>query len=158
MGAVLQHFLDKFEEFRALPAGESFTIKVSDKEATDAANEFLTENRAQVRQFLKRSTGIALDIDKPSIDFLDDGIILSAKGGVGFLKAKASLTAGVRWDGGPVVDVRSVEVPVISLSPQKLNSAVKKPLGMLTEKIEEYAEIRSFRLTYGFAILEAVRK
>ncbi|MBR6444209.1 MAG: hypothetical protein IKS63_02115 [Firmicutes bacterium] len=158
MGAVLQHFLDKFEEFKVLPAGESFNIEVSDQEATAAANEFLTENKAQVKQFLKQSTGLALDIDKPSIDFLDDGIILSAKGGMGFLKAKASLTANVLWDGGPVVDVRSVDVPFISVSPQKLNSSVKKMLGQLTEKVEEYAEISSFKLTYGSAILEAVKK
>ena len=158
MGAALQHFIAKFEEFKALPAGESFTIKITDREATAAVNEYLTENKAQIKQFLKQSTGFGLDVDKPSIDFLDDGVMLSAKGGMGFLKANASLTANVQWNGEPVVTVRSVDVPFISVSPEKLNSAVKKPLKQLMEKIGEYAEIRSFKLMYGFAILEAVRK
>ena len=158
MGATLQHFIDKFEEFQSLPAGESFTIEVTDQEATSAANEFLTENKAQIKQFLKQSTGVGLDVENPSIDFLDDGIILSARGGKGFLKANASLTANVQWNGEPVVTVRSVDVPFISVSPEKLNSAVKKPLQQFTEKVGEYAEIRSFKLMYGLAILEAVRK
>ena len=158
MGKQLQHFIDKFEEFRALPAGESFTIKVTDREATAAANEFVTEQKTQIREFLKQSTGFGLDISDPAIDFLDDGIILSAKGGKGFLKANASITADVRWDDGLAVNVRSVDVPFISVSPQKLNSAVKKPLSLLMAKVGEYAEIRAFVLMYGCAVLEAVRK
>ena len=158
MGAQLKSFMNKLEEFKALPSGESFTIKVTDQEATAVANEFVTEQKAQIREFLKQSTGFGLDISDPVIDFLDDGIILSAKGGKGFLKAAASITANVRWDGEPVVNVRSVDVPFISVSPQKLNSAVKKPLSLLMAKVGEYAEIRAFRLMYGCAVLEAVRK
>ena len=37
MGATIQQFMDKFETFRALPAGESFSIEVTDVEATAAA-------------------------------------------------------------------------------------------------------------------------
>ena len=158
MGTTLQNFLNKFEEFKALPSGESFTIKVTDQEATAAANEFVTEQKTQIREFLKQSTGFGLDISDPAIDFLDDGIILSAKGGKGFLKANASITADVRWDDGLAVNVRSVDVPFISVSPQKLNSAVKKPLSLLMAKVGEYAEIRAFVLMYGCAVLEAVRK
>ena len=158
MGAQLKNFMDKLEEFKALPSGESFTIKVTDQEATSAANEFVTEQKAQIKEFLKQSTGFALGISDPVIDFLDDGIILSAKGGKGFLKAGASITANVLWDSRLVVNVRSVDVPFISVSPQKLNSAVKKNLSRLMAKVEEYAEIRAFKLTYGCAVLEAVRK
>ena len=69
-----------------------------------------------------------------------------------------TLTADVRWDDGLAVNVRSVDVPFISVSPKKLNSAVEKPLSRLMAKVEEYAEIRAFRLMYGCAVLEAVRK
>ena len=158
MGATLQHFLGKFDEFKTLPAGEFFSIKVSDQEATAAANEYLTENKAQVRQLLQKTTGMNLDVENPSIGFRNDEILLSAMGGMGFLKARASLNADVQWNGEPNVVVRSVQVPVISVTPEKLNSVVEKPLKQLTEKVEEYAEIRNFKLQDGFAVLEAVKK
>ncbi len=158
MGATLQHFLGKFDEFKTLPAGESFTIRVSDREATAAANEYLTENKARVQQLQRKKTGMNLDIENPSIVFRNDGISLSAVGGKGFLKARASLNADVRWDGQLHVVVRSVQVPVISVTPEKLNSLVEKPLKKLMAKVEEYAEIRSFKLQDGFAVLDAVRK
>ena len=158
MGATLQHLLGKFDEFKTLPAGKTFSIKVSDQEATAAANEYLTENREQVRKLLQEKTGMALDVDSPSIGCRDNGILLSAMGGIGFLKAKASLNADVQWNGKPSVTVLSVQVPVVSVTPEKLNSVVENPLKQLTKKVEEYAEILSFKLQNGFAELEAVKK
>ena len=158
MGATLQHFLGKFDEFKTLPAGESFSIQVSDQEATAAAKEYLTENKAQVTQLLKNKTGMNLEVENPSIGFGNDQIALSAMGGIGFLKARATLNADVQWNGQPDVVVRSVQVPVVSVTPEKLNSVVEKPLKQLTKIVEEYAEIRNFKLQDGFAVLEAVRK
>ena len=158
MGATLQHFLGKFDEFKTLPAGESFSIKVSDQEATAAAKEYLTENKAQVKQLLQKKTGMNLDVEKPSIGFKNDAVMLSAMGGMGFLKARATLNADVQWNGAPNVVVRSVQVPVVSVTPEKLNSVVEEPLKQLTKKVEEYAEIRNFKLQDGFAVLEAVKK
>jgi dihydroxyacetone kinase-like predicted kinase len=48
MGAAIQRFLGRFEEFRALPSGEAFTIEITDREATAAAREYLEENKAQM--------------------------------------------------------------------------------------------------------------
>ena len=158
MGTVIQQFMDKFEEFKTLPSGESFTIEVTDLEATAAAREYVAENKAQIREAMKQETGFELDVDKPSIAFRNDAVLLSLMAGVGFLKTKASITADVKWDGKPVVVVRSVEVPVISVSPGELNGMVEEPLKQMTEAVEEYAEIRSFKLTDGLAVLEAVRK
>ena len=158
MGATLQHFLGKFDEFKTLPSGKSFSIKVTDQEATAAANEYLTENKAQVSQLLQKTTGMNLEVEKPSIGFKNDELLLSAMGGMGFLKAKATLDADVQWSGQPTVVVRSVKVPVVSVTPEKLNSVVEKPLKQLMEKVEEYAEIHNFKLQDGFAVLEAVRK
>lgn len=158
MGITLNGFMNKFEEFKTLPAGESFTIRVTDREATAAAAEYLSENRASVGQKIQNRVGLSLKIEDPSIRFRNDEIFISATGGKGFLKAKAALTADVRWDGRPVVVVRSVEVPFISVSPEKLNSVVEGPLNRVMGKVEEYAEIRSFKVTDGAAVLEAVRK
>ena len=158
MGAVIQKYLNKFEEFKALPSGESFRIEVTDKEATAAAKEYLAENKAQIKDLLKQKTGFGLDVDKPAISFGNDLIALSAKGGMGFVKANASLVADVKWDGKLSVTVQSVEVPIISVSPEKLNSVAGAPLQQAMETVEEYAEIRSFKLTDGRAVLEAVKK
>lgn len=158
MGVTLQHFMDKFNEFKTLPAGESFTIRLSQEEATAAAAEYLKESRAQVKQMLQKSTGIGLEVDDPMIGFKNDEIFLSAVGGKGFLKTRASLTADVKWEGKPLVKVRSVDVPLISVTPERLNFVVEKPLQQLTEKVREYADIHSFKLSDGFAVLEAVKK
>ena len=158
MGATIQQFMDKFEEFKTLPSGEPFTIEVTDVEATAAAREYVAENKAEIKQGMKQETGFELDVDKPSITFRKDVVLLSVMTGVGFLKTKATLTADVKWDGKPVVVVRSVEVPVVSVSPQELNAMVEEPLKQMTQTVEEYAEIRSFKVTDGLAVLEAVRK
>ena len=158
MGSTLNSFRNKFEEFKTLPAGQSFTIKVTDQEATAAACEYLAENKASVGQKIKKRTGLSLDIDNPTVTFRNDEIGVSASGGKGFLKAKATLDADVQWNGQPTVVVRSVKVPVVSVTPEKLNSVVEKPLKQLMEKVEEYAEIHNFKLQDGFAVLEAIRK
>jgi len=158
MGVTIQQFMDKFETFKTLPGGEPFTIEVTDLEATAVAREYVAENKALIRAGMKQETGFELDVDKPSITFRDDTVLLSVMAGVGFLKTKATLTADVKWDGKPVVVVRSVEVPVISVSPQELNAMVEEPLRQMMETVEEYAEIRSFKITDGLAVLEAVRK
>ena len=158
MGAAIQRLTGKYEEFMDLPGGESFTIEMTDEEATAAAREYITENKQQIRDLLKEKTGFSLDVDDPLIEFRNDRITLSAKGGKGFIKSKASLTADVKWDGGPVVVVREVKIPVVSVSPEKLNSVAEEPIKKMTGTIGEYAEIRSFKLKDGLAVLEAVRK
>ncbi|MBO7669988.1 MAG: hypothetical protein J6S60_05305 [Oscillospiraceae bacterium] len=158
MGSTLNAYLKKFEEFKALPAGQSFTIRVTEQEATEVAKEYLTENKASVSQRIQKRTGLKLSVDNPSVSFRNDEIRVSASGGMGFLKAKAALTADVKWDGKPVVVVRSVEIPFLSVTPEKLNSVVEGPLKKGTGIVEEYAEIRSFKVEDGAMVLEAVRK
>ena len=158
MGSTLNAYLNKFEEFKALPAGQSFTIRVTDQEATEVAKEYLAENKASVSQRIQKRTGLKLSVDNPSVSFRNDEIRVSASGGMGFLKAKAALTAEVKWDGKPLVVVRSVDIPFLTVTPEKLNSVVEGPLKKGTGIVEEYAEIRSFKVTDGAVVLEAVRK
>ena len=158
MGAVLNDFMKKFNEFKDLPSGKTFTIMVTDTEASAAAQEYLAENKPQVKQLIQKSAGMSLDVDNPEIRFGDDEISMSVKGGKGFLKVSASLDAEIRWDGRANVVVRSVNVPFVSISPEKLNFVLEKPLEQVMGKVEEYAEIRSFTLCSGSAVLEAVKK
>ena len=113
MGSTLNAYLNKFEEFKALPAGQSFTIRVTDQEATEVAKEYLAENKASVSQRIQKRTGLKLSVDNPSVSFRNDEI---------------------------------------------LNSVVEGPLKKGTGIVEEYAEIRSFKVTDGAVVLEAVRK
>ena len=55
MGAALNGFMNKFNEFKDLPAGKTFMIKVTDTEATAAAREYLAENTSQVKQLIRNS-------------------------------------------------------------------------------------------------------
>ena len=158
MGVTLNNFMNKFNEFKVLPAGETFTIKITDTEATAAAREYLEEYKTQVKQLIQNSAGMSLEVENPEIRFGNDEISMAAKGKKGFLKVSASINAEVRWDGRANVTVRSVNVPVISISPEKLNFVIEKPLEQVMGKVDEYAEIRSFKLYDGLAVLEAVKK
>ncbi len=158
MGANLDKFLNKFEEFKNLPSGESFSIEVTDKEATAAGREYVSENKEWIKQQLKETTGLGLSVENPTIGFGNDELSMAVTGGMGFLKANASLTADVAWNGEPNVNVRAVNVPFVTLSPEKLNTLVAKPLDQLMEKVKEYGEITSFKLTEGLAVLKATKK
>lgn len=158
MGATLNGFFNKVDEFQTLPVGESFSITITDREASKAAQEYLAENRPQVKQLLQAKTGMKLDVENPNLEFREDEVFASLSGGVGFLKAKVTMDAEVRWDDGLIVNVRSVSIPFLSATPQKLNSLVEGPINRFMKKVEQYAEIRSFKLTNGSAVLEAVRK
>lgn len=157
MGITINKFMNKFNDFQALPSGQSFTIKVTDSEATAAAQEYLAENKALVKQMIQKSAGMSLDVENPVIKFGNDEISMSAKGGKGFLKVNASLNAKVNWDGKLNVDVKSVDIPIVSVSPEKLNSIVEKPLIEFMNKVGEYAQIQSFKLESGAAYLEATK-
>ena len=158
MGVNLNKFMNKFEEFKNLPSGETFSIEVTDQEATAAGREYVTENQAWIKQQLKANTGMNLSVGNPTIKFGNDELSMNVTGGMGVLKANASLTADVAWNGAPYVNVRAVKVPFVSLSPEKLNPMLEKPIEQLMEKVNEYGEIRSFKLSEGLAVLEAVKK
>ncbi len=158
MGAALNHFINKFNEFKNLPAGESFSIQATDAEATEAAREYITENYTQIQQLIRNSAGISLDVENPEIRFGRDQISVNVRGRKGFIKVNASLSADVWWDGKANVTVRSVDIPFFSISPEKLNFMIEKPLLEIMGKVEEYAEIRSFELRDGLVVLNAVRK
>ena len=158
MGVIIDKFTGKFNEFRALAPGERFSVRITDLEAADAAREYLTENKARVSEMIRGAAGVSLDVSDPDVRFHPDEVFLSARGGKGFMKVKASLCAGVRWEDRPVVDVKSVEVPFVSVTPQKLNSVVEQPLLSIMKTVGDYAEILSFRITEGAAVLDALRK
>ena len=160
MGAALENFLQKFDGLNDIPVGKPFSIKITDKEATDAAREYITENKEWIKKQLKALTGLSLSVEEPFIKFQNDELSIAVKGGVGFLKANASLTSEVKWNsqtGKPEVNVRSVKLPVVSVSPEKLNSVVEKPLDNIMAKVKEYGDIHSLKLSEGLVVMDAVK-
>ena len=127
MGATLNSFIEKFNQFQSLKPGEPFTIRVTDAEATDAAKEYIEENKDRIKELIQKKAGVGLDV------------------------------ADVKWENGLKVNVKKVDVPIIKISPEKLNFVVRDPLDMGMRMVEKYARISSFQIKDGYAVLEAVR-
>ena len=157
MGARLNSFVAKFNQFQTLKPGEPFTIRVTDAEATEAAEELIAENKDRIRELTKKETGVGMDAAEPKICFREGEFSMTAKVGKGIVKVKSSLCADVKWENGLKVNVKKVDVPIIKISPEKLNFVVRDPLDMGMRMVENYARIRSFEIKDGYAVLEAVR-
>ena len=158
MGEVIRNFVGKFNEFQSLEPGKQFFVQATEEEATAAAREYLAENKEHVSRMIRSAAGVSLEVSDPNVRFRKDEVELSARGGKGFMKVKATLCAEIVWDGRPIVNVKSVDVPFVSVTPQKLNSVVEKPLLNVMEIVGSYAEIRSFSVRDGVVVLEALRK
>lgn len=157
MGATLNSFIEKFNHFQSLKPGEPFTIRVTDAEATDAAKEYIEENKDRIKELIQKKADVGLDVADPKVSFREGEFSMSAKGGKGVVKVKGSVCADVKWENGLKVNVKKVDVPIIKISPEKLNFVVREPLDMGMRMVEKYARIRSFEIKDGYAVLEAVR-
>ncbi|MBR6088985.1 MAG: hypothetical protein IKP86_03560 [Anaerolineaceae bacterium] len=155
---TIDKYTDLYNEFKQQPAGSPVRVSVSDAEATAAAREYLEANKPAVRDLIRDKAGVSLDIADPVIRFSPDELLLSASGKKGILKVNASANAKITWNGSLNVEAQTVNVPIVSISPEKINPAIKAPLASIMEKVQEYIEIRSFRITDGRAELEGVKK
>ena len=155
---TIDRFTKQFFDIKAQAPGAPFKAVITDEEATAAAREYLENNRDQVKDLIKSKAGVSLDVADPVIEFAPDEVRLSAKGKKGLIKINASASAAVTWDGSLHVEAKSVNVPVISVSPAVINPAIKEPIDQWVKKLQEYAEIRSFRITDGMAMVEGIKK
>ena len=86
-------------------------------------------------------------------------MLMTAKGGKGFLKVNASLRASVIWNGTTLnVDIKSVDVPIVSVDPASINAYLQGPLNSYVGQLKQYYEIRSFSVGEGKIELEAMKK
>ena len=56
------------------------------------------------------------------------------------------------------MEVKEIEVPVISVDPVSVNSAIQGPIWDAMASLEKYYEIRDLELAEGYIKLEAVKK
>ncbi len=149
----------QFNEILALPAGSVFTLTVSDDEITEAANEYLDRYTDEIVEMIRETAGVKLDVSHPVIEFKTDDATASIRVGKGFLKVTASIRASVVWENDTlVVDVKSVDIPTISVDPATVNSYIQGPVNSGVNELKKYLEIYSFSVSDGYIQLEAMKK
>ncbi len=158
-GQAAEKLENEINEILALPAGTVFSLTVSDDEVTQAANEYLDRYTDYLVEMIRQASGMNVDISHPVIDFKTDDAYASLRVGKGFLKVTASIRASVLWENGTlVVDVKSVDIPTISVDPATINAYIQGPVNSGVEYLEKYLEINSFKVCEGYIELEAMKK
>ena len=158
-GQTIDQFANYYKEIAQLPSGASFRVTITDDDATKIAEEYLERNYESMQNLMQQAIGIRLDIDSPKIEFGDDMFTASARGGKSILKVGASIQGTMVWaDNRLIIDVKSVDVPVISIDPATVNSYLHGPLERAVSKGLQYYDVISFDIEDGYAILEAVKR
>lgn len=142
-----------------IPSGSNIQIKLTDQEATNYAENYLTSHIDEVKSLINQKVKTNLDVSNPEIHFDEDEVFLSLKAGIKFVKATAKATASVLWDGSKaLVNVKTLDIPVLKLDASKANSIIQQPLKALIEDIQKDFVIKSFKLHKGSASIDAVKK
>ena len=150
---------EHFREIAALPSGSVFRLTITEEDATKVFAEYLVEYENEVKNLTQQAIGIRLEFSDPNIDFAKNEITFSIRGGKSLLKVGASMRAEVVWrDNRLHVDVKSVDVPIISVDPATVNSYAHEPIENAIQRALQYYEVRSFSIEDGYASLEAMKK
>ena len=158
---TVEKLTNQLQEVQNLPSGSVFQLTLTDADATDAASEYLERYIEKIQTMVEQSVGMKLDFSDPKIDFDEDRLVVSIRGGIGFLKITASASGKVVWDAPSQtlrVDMQSVDIPIISVDPATVNSYIQGPINdLIHDKMSGY-EVLSFNIYDGFAVLEARKK
>ena len=149
---------NQFRDIQALPAGSAFSLTLTDDDITAAANEYLERYLPEIERVVEEETGIKLNFSDPVIEFKTGFATASLRVGKGFLKVPASFDAEVYWDGGLIVNVKEVDVPIIKLDPATVNDAIQEPMREIMAEVGKYYEIHFLELNDGYIRLDAVKK
>ena len=158
---TVEKLTNQLNEVQNLPSGSVFQLKLTDTDATAAASEYLSQYTEEIKKMVEQSIGMKVDFSDPKIDFDDDRMIISVRGGVGFLKITASASGTVVWDAANQklrVDIQSVDIPILSVDPATVNSYIQGPINDFVLDMMKGYEILSFEVNDGFALLEARKK
>ena len=157
-GQAAEKLENKFREIEALPSGSVFALTLEDDEISAAANEYLDRYLPEIEEIVLEATGIKLNFADPVIEFQTGAATASLKVGKGILKVPASIRTDVYWDGTLHVNVRELEIPIISIDPETVNAAIQEPVREAWRTVEQYYEIRDLEIAEGYIRLEAVKK
>lgn len=158
---TIEKLTDQLREVQNLPSGSVFQLTLTDADATEAASEYLERYIEQIQNMIEQAVGMKLDFSDPKIDFDEDRLVVSVRGGIGFLKITASASGKVTWDAPTQtlrVDMQSVDIPVISVDPATVNSYIQGPINDFIHNTLNDYEVLSFNIYDGYAVLEAKKK
>ena len=155
---TIEKLTEQLREVENLPSGTVFQLKLTDDDATSAAEEYLLRYMEDIQAMIQQTAGFKISLSDPKIIFNDDMLVISIRGGLGVLKVTVSASAHVLWEDNMLkVDVKSVDIPVISVDPPTINSYIQDPLNDFINDLMEGYEVRSFDVE-EYAILEAVKR
>ncbi len=156
---TVEKLKQQFDEIAALPSGSSFTLTLSDDDATAAAEEYLGKYMDTIKEAINEAIGMSLDISSPTVTFGEDTLTLNLKAGKGILKVNVSASANVVWEDNDLhVTVTELNIPIVSVPVETANSFIAGPLkNIITELLKSY-DVQSFKLSDGVATLSAAKK
>lgn len=158
---TIEKLTNQLRDVQNLPAGSVFQLTLTDEDATAAAAEYMEKYMEEIQQMIEQSLGMKLNFSDPRIDFDKDRLVISVRGGMGFLKITVSASGIVKWDVPSQtlhVDIQSVDIPIISVDPATVNSYIQAPINDFIHNMMKDYDVLSFNVYDGYAILEARKK
>ena len=156
---TIERLTDQMSAVEALPSGTVIQLTLSEEDATAAAEEYINAHMTELKKMMQQGFGVALDISDPKVRFLPDEVILSIRAGFGFLKITPSARADVYWNENSLqVNVKSVDVPIVSVDPAVVNSYIQEPIQSMIDQIQVSYNIRSFKIEEGYAVVEVEKR
>ena len=147
---TIEKFENQILQIEALPSGSRFSLTITQDDLTAAAEEMLARYKTDIEDSIQQAIGVRLSVSDPKISFGNSEMLISARGGKGFLKVNASLKASINWDGNTIsVDVKSIDLPIVSVDPATVNAYLQGPLSSYVEQLKQYYEIISFTVSEG---------
>ena len=158
---TIEKLTNQLREVEKLPSGTVFQIKMTDDELTAAAEEYLNSYKDEIQDMVEQSAGVRIDLSNPVIEFDENFIVVSIRGGLGFVKVTISASGTAVWDkeaSAVKVNIQSVDVPIISIDPATLNSYIEAPINDFVQDLMRGYEIRSFEIKDDYAVVEAMKR
>ena len=158
---TVEKLTKQLQEIENLPSGSVFQLKLTEEDASQACAEYLEQYEQELQNMVQQAAGIKIDFSEPQINFDEDRLVISIRGGVGFLKVTASAGGTVTWDEQAQqlnVNIDSVDIPIISVDPSTINSYIQTPINDYIHGLMDGYVVRSFKIYDGNALLEAMKK
>lgn len=156
---TMDRLSQQMDAVSSLPSGTVVQLTLSEEDATAALAEYINTHNEELKEMMRQSFGVALDISDPKITFKPNEVLISIRAGFGFMKITPSARAEVYWANDELhVNVTSIELPIVSVDPSVMNSYIEEPLQSIVDQIEESYTINSFKIEDGYAVVEVTKK
>ncbi len=147
----------------AVPSGQTFTLTLDEATLSQAAAEALKMYETEVKAVIKQSGAPDLSLSDPKVDFLTwkDGeanVKLSVKVGKGFLKVTVKADAQLSLVNGAVsFNVMKLDVPVMSIDVNTVNSQIAAYLGMYNPLLSQIVTLTRIETMEDSVVIEGIK-